>query len=249
MHVEVPKLLLEPLLDHLPAALKPWVDIGVLYSVLCIALLCIVAWLATRRMEKNADQASKLQMAVEWAYDLFSGFILEVMGPEGKQFIPLLGTFFFYILVMNFMGLVPGFEAPTSRLSMTAALAVVAFVFVQYCGFRKHGPKYLMHFLGEKLEPKILWYLMMPLMLIVHVVGELARPLSLALRLFGNIFGDDTSAMQFLLLGAMVTSIIYIPMPFQIVMLGFGLLFSLIQAVVFTLLTAAYISMATAEEH
>jgi F-type H+-transporting ATPase subunit a len=201
MPAEGPKPLLEPLLAYVPAVLKPWVDIGVLYAALCIAFLCVLAWVVTRRLEKDAGQASKLQMAVEWAYESFAGFIVEVMGPEGKEFIPLLATFFFFILTMNLMGLIPGVEAPTSRLSMTGALAVIAFVFVQYCGFRKHGPKYLMHFLGEKLEPAILWYLMMPLMLIVHVVGELARPLSLALRLFGNIFGDDTSAMQFLLLG------------------------------------------------
>ncbi len=242
MGAEEPRPLLEPLLAHLPAALQPWIDIGVLYSLVAMAFLCTGAVLATRRLELRAAQASKLQMAVEWLYSSLEGFITDVMGPRGKEFLPLLGTFFFYILTMNLMGMIPGVASPTARLGMTAALGVVAFLYVQYYGFRQHGIKYLKHFLGEPI-----W--LAPLMLPIHIIGELARPMSLALRLFGNVFGDDSSVMQFLMLGVVVTSFIYIPMPLQILMLGFGLLFGLIQAVVFTLLTAAYISMAIAEEH
>jgi F-type H+-transporting ATPase subunit a len=242
MGAEEPKPFLEFVLHHLPAALKPWVDIGVVYSVVAFAFLVIVAVLATRRMEQRAEKASKLQMAVEWLYESFEGFIVDVMGPRGKEFVPLLGTFFFYILTMNLIGMIPGFAAPTSRLGMTAALGVAAFCFVQYYGFRQHGIRYLKHFVGEPL-----W--LAPLMLPIHIIGELARPLSLSLRLFGNIFGDDRSVMQFLLLGALVTSYVYVPVPLQVIMLGFALLFGLIQSVVFTLLTAAYISLAIAEEH
>jgi F-type H+-transporting ATPase subunit a len=250
MPTEGPKPFLEPLAAHMPAALKPWVDLGVLYSFVAMALLLIVAYLATRRMEMRAEKASKLQMAVEWAYEGFRDFILGVMGPEGERFLPLLGTMFFYILIMNMMGMIPGFEAPTSRLSMTGGLALISFFCTQYFGARKHGARYFLRFLGPQVDPPILRYFMMPVMFPVEVISEIARPVSLALRLFGNVFGDDTSTVQFLLLGVALTSIVYVPVPLHAIMLViFDPLFAFIQALIFVVLTAAYISGAIEEAH
>jgi len=242
MHEEGIQPVLSFLLDRLPPGLRAWVDIGVLHAALAILLLIVVARLATRRLELRAEKASKLQMAMEWVYELLTGFATRMIGPRGPEFVPLLGTFFLYIFTMNLMGLVPGLGSPTSRLGVTAALGVTAFLAVQYAGFRHRGLRYLMHFVGEPI-----W--LAPLNIPVHIVGELARPLSLSVRLFGNIFGEDTMLLQFMLLGVAVTSAVYVPVPLQLPMAAFVIFGGFIQALVFTALTAAYIAGAIAEEH
>jgi F-type H+-transporting ATPase subunit a len=229
-------------LHLLPPALQPWVDVGVLHATVVVVVLAIVARLATRKLELDAAKAPKLQMAAEWLYDALAGYIERMMGPRGREFVPLLATYFVYILTMNLMGLVPGLMSPTSRLAMTAALGVTAVAFVQYRGFREKGLGYLMHFVGRPL-----W--LAPLNLPIHIIGELARVLSLSMRLFGNLYGDDALIMQFILLGAALTSTIYIPAPVQVPMAALVVFFGFVQALVFMSLTAAYIGGAIAEEH
>lgn len=242
MHHEEPQPILAFVLDRLPPAVRPWVDIGVLHAALAMVLLIVVARLATMRLQVRAEKASKLQMAMEWVYDLLTSFATRMIGPRGPEFVPLLGTFFLYIFTMNLMGLIPGLGSPTSRLGVTAALGVTAFLAVQYAGFRHRGWRYLMHFVGQPV-----W--LAPLNIPVHIVGELARPLSLSVRLFGNIFGEDTMLLQFMMLGVAVTSAIYVPVPLQLPMAAFVIFGGFIQALVFTALTAAYIAGAIAEEH
>lgn len=239
---EAPKPILEFVLAHLPAALKPFVDIGIVYAIPILAFLVILGLLATRRIEERADKASKLQMVVEWAYEGYSSFICNILGEQGKEFVPLFATFFFYILVMNILVVIPGCESPTSRLGMTGALGLTAWVIVHIVGFRKHKLGYFKHFVDG---PWWLWWLLVP----IHLIANVARMVTLSVRLFGNIFGDDTALAQFLVLGAMVTSIIYVPMPFQIGMMFFVVFAGLIQAVVFTALAAAYMAEALAEKH
>jgi F-type H+-transporting ATPase subunit a len=110
---------------------------------------------------------------------------------------------------------------------------------VQYCGFRAHGIKYLKHFLGEPL-----W--LAPLMLPIHVIGELARPLSLTIRLFGNIFGEDMVIIILILITKEVIGTFLLPAQFP--MMLFGVFTSFVQALVFSMLVAIYISVAT-EQH
>jgi len=142
---------------------------------------------------------------------------------------------------MNLMGLVPGFISPTSSLVMTFALSIPTFIYVQICGFRAHGLKYLMHFVGEPL-----W--LAPINLVVHVIGELARILSLAVRLFGNIFGEDTVIAQLLLMSVAIFGTIHVPIPLHLPMVLFHIFVSFVQALVFMMLTAAYIAAAEAHE-
>ena len=236
-----PEPLLAILAHHLPPALQGWVDVGVLHAALALILLAVLARLSTLRLA-DPPKASKLQMAMEWVYEALENYFTRIIGPKGPQFTPLLGTFFLYIFTMNLMIIVPGFSSPTSRLAVTAALGAVAFVAVQYYGFKEKGIKYLLHFVGEPL-----W--LAPLNIPIHVIGELARPLSLSIRLFGNIFGEDTAVIVFLLLSTMLASLIYVPLPFQLPMLVFAIFGGFVQAVVFTSLTAAYIAGAIAEEH
>ncbi len=231
---------LEIVYEHLPEQLRPWLDVGVLHALLAIILLATLARLGTRRLE-DPPKASKLQMTWEWIYEALSNYIISLIGPKGREFVPLLGTFFLYILVMNLMIIIPGFSSPTARLSITASLGVLAVVAVQIYGFKHRGIRYLLHFVGEPV-----W--LAPLNIVIHVIGEFAKALSLSVRLFGNIFGEDTMVMQFLLLSALLASYIYVPIPFQVGMLAFAIFGGFVQALVFTTLAAAYIASAI-EEH
>lgn len=229
-----------------------WVDVFVLNSWLVIILLVLLAWLGTRRLQMRPRGLQNLwEMYVAWLRD----FCRDEIGPGGEKHAPLLGTLFIYILFLNLFGLVPGFITPTMTLNMTVPLALFVFLYVQWTGFTELGPgAYLMHFIGEPIvsyEPTPRYFLLLPvvvlfhaIMLIVHLIGELAKPLSLAVRLFGNMFGEETSLVQMAALGAAVFAVTYIPVPVQFINVALHLLVGPIQAFIFFILSAAYISMA-----
>jgi len=173
---------LEIVAEHLPEALKPWVDGGVLHALVVIVFLVVLSYLGTRKLA-DPPAASKLQIFWEWIYEALGNYFENIIGHgKGRDFLPLLGTFFLYILFMNMMIIFPGFSSPTARLGVTAALGVFAFFCVQYYGFKYNGAKYLMHFVGYPL-----W--LAPLNIPIHIIGELSRPLSLSIRLFGTSLG------------------------------------------------------------
>jgi len=151
----------------------------------------------------------------------------------GKYFFPLIGTLGLYILVSNFMGLIPGFTAPTSNINMTASMAVPVFLATHYYGIKVHGVKYIKHFLGP-----IMW--LAPMMFIIEFIGHLVRPVTLSVRLFGNMIAKH---MLLFALGLLVPFII------PVAILGLGVLVSLIQAFVFVLLTSLYLAGSVEEAH
>ena len=109
----------------------------------------------------------------------------EVIGRESNRFIPIIGTLAIYILTGNLLGLIPGFLSPTSNINVTASCAICVFVYYNFQGFRKHGfVGYLKHFAGP-----VVW--MAPLLFVIEVISHLARPLSLSIRLFGNVFAEE----------------------------------------------------------
>ncbi len=240
---------LNAIVHLLPEQAHRYVDLTVVTSWLIMALLVLLAWLGTRRCQKRSRG---LQTVWEMYYSFLRTFCVTEIGPGGEKYAPLLGTLLLYILVMNLFGLVPGFITPTMSLNMTAALALIVFIAVQYFGFREQGWRYLQHFIGEPmgdaLPMKILYVGMIPIMLAVHVIGELAKPLSLAVRLFGNMFGEETAIVRMAALGAMVFATTYVPVPVQIVNVLLHLLIGPIQAYIFFMLSAAYIQMATVHE-
>ncbi|HEX29119.1 TPA: ATP synthase F0 subunit A, partial [Candidatus Poribacteria bacterium] len=159
-------------------------------------------------------------------------------------YTPFVISFFVSILLMNLIGLVPGFISPTSNLNTTIALALIAVIGVQIIAIKEIGIwRYIKHFLGEPL-----W--LSPLMFPLHVIGELAKVLSLSIRLFGNIFGEDTiiavlaGMSPYFILGKV--EIPYIP--YQLPMMLFGLLTAFLQALVFSVLTSIYIALFIGEE-
>jgi len=209
---------------------REWFPDVVVFSWVVILFLSIFSYLATRRMQRVPGP---LQNIVETVVSALEGFICGLMGPRGKQFTPLVGTFFIYIFCMNLLGIIPGMKSPTANATTTIALALVAIVAVHYHSIRILGLKsYVLHALGEPL-----W--LAPLMFPLHLIGELARPLSLAIRLFGNIFGEDTVIVSFAMLSPFILK--WLPIPVQVPMLAFAIFGGFVQALVFSTLTAIYI--------
>ena len=168
---------------------------------------------------------------------------MDILGPKyGPRYVPFLGTLFIYILAMNLFGLIPFMHSPTASLNVTVALALTVFVYAQYTGFKELGPLgWADHMLGSPRD--ITGWLLAPLMLPIHLLGEIAKPISLSCRLFGNIFGEDMLLVAFASLG--VTMLPFKQLPFGIPMhalfFPLALLGSLLQAMVFTVLTSIYI--------
>jgi F-type H+-transporting ATPase subunit a len=225
-------------LPHIPGWPKwlPVVEVWALGAMLFLALLC---YLGTRRMQRSPKG---LQNLLEMAVQSLENFAVGIIGPAGKSFTPLLGTLFIYIAIMNLMGLIPGFSSPTANLNITLAMAIVVFFTVQYHGIRQGKLGYFKHFIGEP------WWLF-PLMLPLHIITEFVRPMTLALRLYGNIRGEDIAILSFI--GLAATLPIFLRwLPLQFPLLALACLTSLIQALIFTLLSAVYLALASPEhEH
>ena len=196
-----------------------------------IAVLALVSWLATRHLKEVPGKLQNLaEMAVESLQNYFGG----IMGQENaKRYFPIMATFFIFIVVSNYSGLLPGagsvFAVPTACLSVTAGLAIVAFFTTHTVGIRRQG-------LGGYLKTFIKPFL---LMLPLNLIEMFVRPFSLALRLYGNLYGEEMVSEQ---LGNLF------PIGLPIVMHVLSLLFCLIQAMVFTMLISIYITEAIGEE-
>lgn len=215
------------------------------FSALVIILLVVVARSASRH---PTIIPGKLQNLVEMAVEALDDFVIGIMGPVGRDFTPFVGTVFLYILAMNLFGIIPGMMSPTSSINTTVAMAASVFFYVQYTGIRTNGfLGYLDHLAGNPRPKGPVGYLIavvaVPFNLILHSMGELTKPLSLSLRLFGNIFGEDVLIGQMLVLGVAALSFMNSPVgiPFQFPFYLLAILTSLIQSLVFTLLSVIYI--------
>lgn len=158
-----------------------------------------------------------------------------VMGKEGRPYFPLLATLAFFILPANLIGLVPGFVSPTANINTNAAMALTVFLLYQYVGLRRHGFGYIKHFLGP--IP-----VLAPMMFVIEIFSHIARPISLSFRLFGNIRGEE---LVILILGTFSVWLFWLPLP----MMAFAVFTSVLQTMVFVLLSMIYISGALEESH
>ncbi|MBI2901950.1 MAG: F0F1 ATP synthase subunit A [Planctomycetes bacterium] len=219
--------------DRYPDTAPFWFD-AIGFSILAAVVLVLCSFLATRRYERVPRG---IQNLMEYAVELLRSLVRGLVGPLGDRYLPFLGTIFLFIFVMNLLGLIPAFRSPTMTLSTTAALGITTFVMVQAYAIRATGVvQYAKHFAGD------VWWLAI-LMVPLEIVGELARPVSLSLRLYGNIFGEDSVIEKLMELGG------YIPV--QLPILFLGLLTCFLQAFVFTCLASIYIGQKVAhhEEH
>ena len=178
-----------------------------IFAIFIALLICLVAFLATRKAKLIPGP---LQNVVEMLVGGLNDFIIGILGEkDGPRFVPFLGTLFIYIWAMNLFGLIPFMDSPTSNLNTTVALAIMVFLYVQWVGLRSLGPiGYVDHLMGSPRDA-VSWFLV-PLMLPIHVMGELAKPISLACRLFGNIFGEDMLLVAFASLGITVSAFFHL---------------------------------------
>ena len=179
------------------------------------------------------DDGFSARNVAEVVTELISNLSESVIGHDGPKYVPLFASLFVFILASNLIGLIPGFTPPTDNFNVTFALGVVSFVAYNYYGLRAHGLAYLKQFMGPLL-------ILAPLMIIVELFSHLFRPASLAIRLYGNMFADH------LLLGIFTDlTKLFIPVIFYLL----GTFVSLVQALVFTLLTMVYVGLAIGHDH
>ncbi len=171
-------------------------------------------------------------------FEMFSDAILGisegVMGPKNaRRYLPLIGTLAFFIFFSNALALIPGFAPPTATPKTNLALGLTVFCLTHYYGVKENGIKYFKHFLGPVMA-------LAPLFFLIEIVSHIARPISLTLRLMGNMFADHKVVGTFFLLVPLL-----VPVPFLIL----GVLVVIVQTMVFCLLTMVYIQGAVAHEH
>ena len=212
--------------------------------IISAVVIFILAALAVAGTRKREMIPGKLQNLVEMAVGGLDDFVQGILGLEGRHFVPFIGTLFLYIWINNLIGIVPFFKSPTSSFNTTVALAICVFLYVQWTGIRRNGiGGYLFHLAGEPRDA-VGWGLV-PLLFPLHVIGELAKPMSLSLRLFGNIFGEETLIAVFVGLGVAALAVFHSPvgLPLHTPFLFLALLTSTIQALVFSLLTTIYFGL------
>ena len=179
----------------------------------------------------------KFQSMIEIVIEGFDGLWVDMVGNHSKQYMSLPLTFFMFILVSNVLGLIPGLMPPTSYINVAAGLMIVAVTAPHILGVKKQGFKYIKHFTGD------VWWLV-PIFFPIELIGYfVARPLSLSLRLFGNIMGHEF--IVFVLIGFLM------PLGFPLLLFttALGVLVVLVQALIFSILTTAYIGSALEESH
>jgi F-type H+-transporting ATPase subunit a len=219
-------------------------DTGWTLTHVLVALLVVVfsTWGAvtffrgTQTADKGLVPPRKMNLRnfFEYTAEMVYGMVEGAMGENNAaRFFPLIGALWIFILFSNLIGLIPGFIAPTDTLKTNAGIAIMVFLLTHYYGVKEHGLAYFKHFLGP--SPALA-----PLMLPIEVVSHIARPLSLMVRLMGNMMADHKVVFSFFALVPLV-----VPLPFMLL----GLLVCLIQALVFCTLTMVYISMAIEHEH
>jgi len=210
------------------------------FIILPIAIWAIVTY---RRVTRGADRESRANIPKGFNQNFWEMIVQGLadfteqglgLGERGRSYVPFIGSLFLFILLNNLLGLIPLFKSPTSSLNTTLGLAIVVFFTVQIHGIRALGLfGWILHLAGiERGNP--LTYAFAILMFPLHVLSELIKPMSLSLRLYGNIFGED------LLLAAFVGFVAFVPLqtPFYFL----AILTSFIQTMVFTLLACSYLA-------
>ncbi len=224
-----------PLVYPINKIVEAGIPAYVAFSWLATAFILFIVFIAgrSRKLVPSGTQ-NVLEVIIEFFLDLSENTI----GHMGRYFFPLIATLGIYILVCNFFGLIPGFVAPTSNLNTTTSMAIPVFLATHYYGIKTHGFGYIKHFLGPMRTLAALP--LMILMFFIEIIGHLARPITLAVRLFGNMV-----AKELILIILAVLSPWIVPVS----ILGLGVLVCTVQAFVFALLTAVYLAGAVEEAH
>ncbi|MGH7889973.1 MAG: F0F1 ATP synthase subunit A [Thermodesulfobacteriota bacterium] len=212
----------------------------VLSAILVVLFLTFAAYKIKNNLSKKESVLPDEKLSLRNIFEILTiDFLLDLLGgimgsrEKAKKYFPLLGSAFFFILFANILGLIPGFLPPTGNFNKPVACGLVIFVMYNFYGFKEHGIGYLKHFAGPVV-------FLAPLMIIIEIISHLVRPASLSLRLFWNMTGDH------LVLG-IFTDLTHFVIP--AIFIALGLFVSFLQAFIFTVLSAIYISLSIAHEH
>jgi len=214
--------------------------VAAVFVFICVLVLASIARAAMSKSGKSVLPDEK--MTVRNFFELFLESVLslmkDVIGPQAPRFFPLIGTLAVFIFFSNILGAIPGLLPPTQNLNTTAACALIVFFSYHAVGIKSQG---FFKYFGHMANPVGAWWgwFIAPLMFPIELISNLARPLSLSLRLMGNMVGDHAVLAIFLGLIPFI-----VPMPFEIL----GVLVAIVQTLVFILLSMVYISLAVAHE-
>ncbi len=198
---------------------------------LIVAVVLILFFSLSSRKPKLVP--SELQNVLELIIQFFETLLIELIGAKSQKYLPMVATLGLFILACNLLGLIPGFMSPTSKINVTAGCALTVFIYYHWQGIKSQGFfKYLKHFMGP--IP-----LLAPLMLPIELISHFSRPLSLSMRLFGNIFAEE---LLILIMASILPFLL--PLPFMLI----AIITAVVQAYVFVLLSCIYIAGAVAHE-
>ncbi|HEY1525456.1 MAG TPA: F0F1 ATP synthase subunit A [Candidatus Angelobacter sp.] len=196
-----------------------------------VILLLIFLWVRSRL---SVEKPGGSQHLAETLHEFITNQSEEIIGHHSEKFTPFLASLFLFILLMNLIGVIPGFESPTATPAVPFGCAIVAFLYYNLHGIRKQGPiKFLLHFAGP------VWW-MAWIIFPIEIISTLARVMSLTIRLYANIFAGDMVIAAFFTL---------LPIGLPVIFLGLHVGVSFLQAYIFVLLTTIYLSGVVAEEH
>lgn len=209
----------------------PWANWLVMELLVVLIIILLFAFLRT---QLSMDKPGKLQLTFEALHSFLSDETKQAVEHHGDRYLSFFGTIFIFILFMNLIGLVPGFESPTMFPVVPCGCAVAVFVYYNWIGIRDKGLfKYLAQFAGP------VWWLA-PLMIPIEIISHLARPLSLTIRLFANMFAGEQVTLAFMSLVALLIPAIF---------MGLHVFVAFLQAYIFALMAMIYVGGALAEEH
>jgi F-type H+-transporting ATPase subunit a len=217
----------------------PWEN-WIVMELLVVALLMITV--AIVRAGLSVENPGKLQHVFEMIRDFLKTSAEEAGVHHADEYLPYFGTLFIFILSMNLIGMIPAFESPTQSPWVPAGLAIVTFLYYNMKGFKANGIGYLKHFMGP-----VLW--LAPLMVVIELMSHFIRPLSLTVRLFGNMFAGEQITNVFLTMPVPVWAAPLSKLIGVLISLGLHVFVALVQAYVFTLLTIIYVAGATEHGH
>jgi len=223
--------LLETLGIHVESPAHP-IPNHLAMQILVAGILMVLFWMIRRRL--SVDKPGKLQHIMELLVDGLGTQAEEIIGHEGKRFLPLLFTLAVFIFICNVLGIIPTFATPTGQVTVTLGCALVAFCYYNYAGVRHHG---LLHYLKTFMGPFVpLFFIMIP----IEIVSHLARLLSLSVRLYANMMAGHLVTLVFIGL---------VPVLVPVVFEGLHIFVAMLQAFIFVLLTMVYLGGAVSEEH
>jgi F-type H+-transporting ATPase subunit a len=206
-------------------------------AMIVVIVVALMVFSLFVRARLSVERPGRFQLLLEAGLSGLFSMLDDIVGPKGRRYVPLVGTLALLIWIANMSGLVPGLMAPTSNLNVTLGCAITVFVYYHIQGIREQGLwGYIKHFWAPPGAPWWIGFIMFPIELISHF----SRVLSLSLRLFGNVFGEE---LVILILASIVPFLVPLPM------MLLGIVTGTLQAAIFVILTMIYLGGAVATEH